>query len=128
MADLKNKKILITEDDPSFMRFLAYLLGKEGYEVISASNGLEGLVKAQEEKPDILILDVMLPGMDGFEVCSRLRSEPQTARLPILMLSAKGQDADRATGLKVGADVYLNKPVERSLLLSTIESLLAKNK
>jgi len=128
VADLKNKKILITEDDPSFMRFLAYLLGKEGYEVISASNGLEGLVKAQEEKPDILILDVMLPGMDGFEVCSRLRSEPQTARLPILMLSAKGQDADRATGLKVGADVYLNKPVERSLLLSTIESLLAKNK
>ncbi len=123
----KTKRILITEDDPSYLRFMSYLLEKEGYEVLTASNGLEGLFKAQEEKPDLLILDVMLPGLDGFEVCNSLRAELETARLPILMLSAKGQDADKSIGLTIGADEYLTKPVERSILLSTIKSLLAKN-
>jgi two-component system, OmpR family, alkaline phosphatase synthesis response regulator PhoP len=123
----KTKKILITEDDPSFLRFMSYLLGKEGYEVLTASNGVEGLFKAQEEKPDLLILDIMLPGLDGFEVCNQLRTNPETNRLPILMLSAKGQDGDRFTGIDVGADEYLVKPVERAVLLNTIEHLLTKN-
>jgi DNA-binding response OmpR family regulator len=100
-------------------------LGKEGYEVLTASNGMAGLRKAKDEKPNLLILDVMLPGLDGFEVCSRLRAEPQTAHLPILMLSAKGQDADKSTGLKVGADDYLTKPVERAVLIGKVETLLA---
>jgi two-component system alkaline phosphatase synthesis response regulator PhoP len=124
----KKKKILITEDDPSYRRFLSYFLEKEGYKVITASDGLEGLFKAQQEKPDLLILDIMLPGMDGFEICNHLRAELETTHTPILMLSAKGQDADKSIGLSIGADEYLTKPVESSILLRTIESLLAKSK
>jgi len=119
------KRILIIEDDPSVLRAISYMLGKEGYDVLTALNGLVGLRKAKEENPDLLILDVMLPGIDGFEVCHCLRAESQTAQLPILMLSAKGQKADRSTGLEVGANEYLTKPVERSVLLSKIEALLA---
>jgi DNA-binding response OmpR family regulator len=118
------KRILLIEDDPSVLRAISYMLEKEGYDVLTAMNGLVGLRKAKEENPDLLVLDVMLPGIDGFEVCHRLRAESQTAQLPILMLSAKGQAADKATGLQVGADEYLTKPVERSVLLSKIEALL----
>jgi len=119
------KRILLIEDDPSVLRAISYMLEKEGYDVLTAMNGLVGLRKAKEENPDLLVLDVMLPGIDGFEVCHRLRAESQTAQLPILMLSAKGQEADRSTGLEVGANEYLTKPVERSVLLSKIEALLA---
>ncbi|MCD6358379.1 MAG: response regulator [Dehalococcoidia bacterium] len=118
-------KILIVEDDPSFLRAISHILEKEGYQILSASNGLLGLKKAKDESPDMLILDVMLPGLDGFEVCHRLRNDAKTARLPILMLSAKGQEADRTAGLRVGANEFLNKPVELSTLISTVKSLLA---
>jgi len=122
------KRILIVEDDPSLLRAVSYILEKEGYEVLTAMNGLEGLTKAKGENPDLLILDVMLPGIDGFEVCHRLRAESQTAQLPILMLSAKGQAADRSTGLQVGANEYLTKPVERLVLLGKVEDLLGAKK
>ena len=121
-----SKKILIVEDDPSFSRAINHMIGKEGYDVITASNGMTGLRMAKEEKPDLLILDVMLPGLDGFEICSRLRGETQTAKLPIIMLSAKGQDTDKTTGLKVGANEYLTKPVDRAVLLEKLTSLLPK--
>jgi DNA-binding response OmpR family regulator len=121
-----SKKILIVEDDPSFSRAVCHIIEKEGYDVITAANGLTGLRMAKEDKPDLLILDVMLPGLDGFEICSRLRHEPQTARLPIIMLSAKGQETDKTTGLKVGANEYLTKPVDRAVLLEKLTSLLAK--
>jgi DNA-binding response OmpR family regulator len=80
---------------------------------------------AKEGSPDLLILDIMLPGLDGFEICSQLRQNPPTANLPIIMLSAKGQEADKTTGLKVGANEYLTKPVDRTLLLERVTSLLA---
>lgn len=118
------KRILIIEDDPAVLRAISHILSKEGYEVLTATDGLAGLAKAKEENPDLLILDVMLPGLDGFEICHRLRAEPKTANLPILMLSAKGQATDRATGLGVGANEYLTKPVERLVLLSKVEALL----
>ena len=118
-------RILIIEDDPSFLRAVSHIVEKEGYEVITASNGMTGLRMAKEENPDLLILDVMLPGIDGFEIASRLRSEPQTAELPIIMLSAKGQDADKTTGMNVGVNEYLTKPVDRTVLLEKITSLLA---
>jgi two-component system alkaline phosphatase synthesis response regulator PhoP len=120
------KKVLIIEDDPSFLRAISHIVEKEGYSVTSASNGMKGLSMAKEEKPDLLILDVMLPGIDGFEICNQLRNESQTAKLPIIMLSAKGQENDKATGLNVGADEYLTKPVERAVLLEKITTLLAK--
>lgn len=119
------KKILIVEDDPSFSRAINHIVEKEGYNVITASNGMTGLRMAKEENPDLLILDVMLPGLDGFEICSRLRQDPPTAGLPIIMLSAKGQEADKTTGLKVGANEYLTKPVDRTLLLEKVTLLLA---
>jgi two-component system, OmpR family, alkaline phosphatase synthesis response regulator PhoP len=120
------KKILIVEDDPSFSRAINHIIQKEGYDVITASNGMTGLRMAQEEKPDLLVLDVMLPGLDGFEICQRLRQTQLTTSLPIIMLSAKGQEADRTTGLKVGASEYLTKPIERTLLLEKIAALLGK--
>jgi DNA-binding response OmpR family regulator len=122
------KKILLVEDDPAVLRAISFILEKEGYNVLTATDGLDGLSKAKGENPDLLVLDVMLPGIDGFEICHRLRAEPQTAQLPILMLSAKGQAADKAMGLQVGANEYLTKPVERLVLLSKIEALLTPKK
>jgi DNA-binding response OmpR family regulator len=121
-------KILIVDDNLSVLRMLEHTLSKEGYEVLIAKNGLEGLKMAAEEAPDLTILDVMLPGMDGFEVCHRLRGEAKTVNIPVLMLSAKGQTIDRETGLKVGADEYLTKPVERLQLLDNIQKLIAGRK
>lgn len=121
-------KILIVDDNLSVLRLLEHTLSKEGYEVLTAKNGIEGLKMAEEEIPDLTILDVMLPGMDGFEVCHRLRGEAKTVNIPVLMLSAKGQPVDRETGLKVGADEYLTKPVERLQLLDNIQKLIAGRK
>jgi len=119
-------KILVVDDDPGILRLLEYILTKEEYQVLTASNGIEGLRRAQEEAPDLVILDVMLPGLDGFEVCHRLRSGPRTAELPVIMLSAKGQAIDRDTGVKTGADEYLVKPVNRVELLNTVQGMLAR--
>jgi DNA-binding response OmpR family regulator len=119
-----DKKILLIEDDPVSRKFMELILQKEGFQVMTAVNGLEGLRKARTESPDLLVLDVMLPGLDGFEICYRLRSEPDTSKLPILILSAKGQDSDRDAALKVGANAFLSKPVDRLVLLSKVTELL----
>lgn len=120
------KKILIIEDDPAISRLVDYSLKHEGYDVVAATNGLEGIRKAQYEAPDLVILDVMLPGMDGFEICHRLRAESETSQLPILMFSAKAQEIDKDTGLKVGADDYLPKPAAPAEIVNRVEKLLAK--
>jgi len=121
-----SKKILIIEDDPITLKLTKYALQQEGYQVLTAPNGLEGLRKVKSEQPDLIILDIVLPGIDGFEICHRLRAEPQTAQLPILMVSAKAREIDRATGLKVGANDYITKPADPSEIVSRVESLLAK--
>ena len=120
-----NEKILVIEDDPNALRLVEYKLGQEGYQVITAADGLEGLKKAREEHPDLIILDIMLPGLDGYEVCQRLRQEPKTIKLPILMLSAKARGIDKATGLKVGADDYLTKPADQAMVVAKVKTLLA---
>jgi DNA-binding response OmpR family regulator len=119
-------KILVIEDDPAISRLVDYSLRHEGYEVITAANGLEGINKAHKEAPDLVILDVMLPGMDGFEICHRLKSEPDTASLLILMFSAKAQEIDKNTGLKVGADDYLPKPATPAEIVNRVAKLLAR--
>jgi CheY-like chemotaxis protein/MinD-like ATPase involved in chromosome partitioning or flagellar assembly len=119
-------KILLIEDDIDSLEILRQELLAHDYEVLTAANGVEGLRRAQAEEPDLLILDVMLPGLDGFEVCHRLKAMPQTAELPIIMLSAKVQEDDKSTGLKVGANKYLTKPVDLSELVACVEQLLAK--
>jgi len=103
-----------------------YSLRREGFEVIISANGLEGLRRAHTDAPDLVILDVMLPGIDGFEICHRLRAEKDTAGMPILMFSAKAQEIDRDTGLKVGADDYLTKPSAPAEIVSHVQKLLEK--
>jgi DNA-binding response OmpR family regulator len=119
------KKILIIEDDPATSRLVDYSLRHEGYQVVTAFNGIEGLRKAGSEKPDLVILDVMLPGMDGYEICHRLREDPSTAQLSILMFSAKAQEIDKNTGIKMGADGYLSKPAAPADIVNTVGKLLA---
>ena len=117
-------KVLVVEDDPSARRLVSFALEQEGFEVLTASNGLEGLTKAQTEGPEILVLDVMLPGLDGFEVCRRLRSDDQTSGVLILMLSAKAQESDMTTGLKMGADGYLAKPADPLEVAARVKTML----
>jgi twitching motility two-component system response regulator PilH len=121
-------RIMVIDDDPAGQRLIKYMLSPEGHEVITASNGMQGLQIATQQLPDLVILDVMLPGIDGFEVCHRLRSSAKTASIPIVMLSGKTQASDRDTGLKVGANEYLIKPVERQELLDTVTRLLSESK
>ena len=119
-----NKKILVIEDDPNALRLMVYTLEQEGYQVITASDGLDGLTKAQDEHPDLVVLDVMLPGLDGYEVCRQLRQQTETAALPILMLSAKARQDDKDVGLKMGADDYLAKPADPSAIVDRVKALL----
>jgi two-component system alkaline phosphatase synthesis response regulator PhoP len=120
-----NKKILVIEDDPATLRFIEYTLKQGGYQVLSVSNGLEGLKKARDECPDLIILDIMLPGLDGFEVCHKLRQQPETAIVPVLIISAKARQEDKDIGLKMGADDYLAKPADPAEILAKVEALLA---
>ncbi len=116
-------KILIIEDDQGILKFLRRGLTYEGYEVEVAEEGKEGLELAEEEPPDLVILDLMLPGMDGLEVCRRLRAEGD---VPILMLTAKDETNDRVTGLDMGADDYMVKPFEFKELLARIRALMRR--
>ncbi len=119
-------KILVVDDDPAGQRLIKYILTPEGYEVITATNGFSGLQMATQQSPDLVILDIMLPGLDGFEVCRRLREGSNTGNISIVMLSGKVQETDRDTGLKMGADAYLIKPVDRQELTDTVTRLLSK--
>jgi two-component system cell cycle response regulator len=121
-------RILVVDDDPTSLKLLDLILNKEGYQVMTASNGLEALRKARLESPDLLILDVMLPGFDGFEICHRLRTEPATATMPIMMLSSKQQKSDQDAASKVGANAFLAKPVDRTALLAKVAELLGDQK
>ena len=116
-------KILIVDDDPNALRLIGYSLQVEGYETVTAENGSEALMAVEREHPSLIILDVMMPDMSGLEVCRRLRSNPRTAHLPILMLSAKGKVEDRVTGLKAGGDDYVSKPVDPTELVARVEAL-----
>jgi CheY-like chemotaxis protein len=117
------KKIVVIEDDPTSQKFLELILVKEGYTVVTASNGLDGLRKIREESPDLILLDVMLPGIDGFEISHRLQNEPGNTKIPIVMMSAKAQASDQDAALKVGACAFLSKPIDRLVLLKTISEL-----
>ena len=117
-----DKKVLVIDDDPASLKLMKYALTQHGYEVLIASNGSDGLRMARTEGPAVVILSVMLPGMNGFEVCHRLRTEGDD--LPIVMLSEKAREADRATGFKLGANEYLIKPVSPSTVMNVVDSLI----
>jgi DNA-binding response OmpR family regulator len=118
------EKILVVEDELSLQETLVYSLGKQGYSVEAAGDGRVGIESARRMKPDLVILDIMLPGMDGFEVCKILRKE---TNIPILMLTARDDEIDRVVGLEVGADDYLTKPFSMRELLARVKAQLRRN-
>ena len=124
MAD----KILIIDDDPDTIEFLTLILQRLGYQVLVARDGMDALATAHSEKPDLIILDVMMPGLDGFEVARSLRRHPETALTPILMFTAKTQVEDKLAGYEAGVDIYLTKPVHPVELQANIKALLAQRK
>ncbi len=123
---MSKKKILIVEDDEDIQELLRYNLAKAGYEVLTANTGEEGLQKARSECPDLVVLDLMLPQIDGLAVCRILKDESTTASIPIVMLTAKGEESDIVRGLESGADDYVAKPFSPRVLLARIKSVLRR--
>ena len=126
MSNPASKKILIVEDEPDILQLLTLYLEKEGYRTVSAASGMEGLRQVKQEKPDLVVLDLMLPEIDGLEVCRRLRSVPATAMLPIIMLTAKAEESDTIIGLELGADDYVIKPFSPKTLVARIKALFRR--
>jgi two-component system, OmpR family, phosphate regulon response regulator PhoB len=120
------KKILVVEDEKDLAELLMFNLEKEGFKVFCAYDGINGLEKARSEEPDLIVLDLMLPGLMGTEVCKELRKETHTARIPVLMLTAKGEEIDRVVGFEVGADDYIVKPFSMRELLLRIRAILRR--
>jgi two-component system, OmpR family, phosphate regulon response regulator PhoB len=120
------KKILVIEDEKDLAELLVFNLEKEGFKMLSSYDGVSGLEKARAEEPDLIVLDLMLPGLMGTEVCKELRKEPRTARIPVLMLTAKGEEIDRVVGFEVGADDYIVKPFSMRELLLRIRAILRR--
>jgi len=116
-------RILVVDDDAPSVKMISFLLREEGYEVASADNGAAALELVEREPPDLVLLDVMMPHMDGYEVCRRIR---QRMDVPIIFLSAKGETADKVTGLQLGADDYLAKPFEPAELLARVKAVLRR--
>ena len=120
-------KILIVEDEANIRQLLRYNLEKEGFQVMEAIDGIQGLRTAQREKPDLVLLDLMLPGMDGLEVCRTLKGTPATSALPIIMLTAKAEEVDKIIGLELGADDYMTKPFSPRELIARIKAVLRRS-
>jgi len=114
------------DDEPDIVEFVQYNLRKEMYETLSAGDGQRALQLARQHKPDLVLLDIMLPGLDGIEVCHALKSGRETASIPIIMLTAKGEEADVVSGLEVGADDYVSKPFSMRLLLARMKAVMRR--
>lgn len=122
----RDRRILLVEDERDLMELLRYNLAREGYEVRTAGTGEDALQMIKDELPDLVLLDLMLPAMDGLEVCRTLRKREATANIPIIMLTAKGEEADVVTGLEMGADDYITKPFSPRVLLARISAVLRR--
>lgn len=126
MPDEKDKLVLVVEDEPDVRSLVRYGLRKAGFRVHEASDGLSGLRSARQERPDVIILDLMLPEMEGEEVCRQLKSGSSTSAIPVIMLTAKAQPADRIAGLELGADDYVSKPFSPRELVLRVQALLRR--
>lgn len=120
------EKILIVDDDLDTLRLVGLLLQRKGYQIVAADRGAQGLEKAAQEKPDLILLDVMMPDMDGFEVLRKVRSNPAISNIPVIMFTAKTQVDDKVTGFEAGADDYLTKPTHPSELTARVKALLTR--
>lgn len=118
--------ILVVDDEEDIRELIQYNLTKAGYSVVCASSGEEALLKAREARPGAIILDIMLPGIDGLEVCRQLKADPSLKKTPIVMASAKGEEADIVAGLELGADDYVSKPFSPGVLLARVKSVLRR--
>jgi two-component system alkaline phosphatase synthesis response regulator PhoP len=120
---LPAKSILVIDDEPSIGRVVQFKLQQEGFKVRVATDGLEGLAYMKEEKPDLILLDLMMPGMDGFEVCRRLRAAPETVATPVIILTARGQEMDRIRGIELGVLDFFTKPFSPQKLLERVKEV-----
>ena len=118
------EKAVIADDEPNIVISLEFLLRREGFEVLVAVDGEEALAKARAERPDLVLLDVMMPKMNGFDVCQALRSDPELASMRVLMLTAKGRETEVSKGLGLGADAYMTKPFSTKDLVAQVRVLL----
>jgi two-component system phosphate regulon response regulator PhoB len=121
---MKRPRILVVDDEPDLVELLKHHLAREHYEVVSAADGEAALAEAKKRIPDLIVLDLMLPGIDGLEVCRRLRAEPRTQHVPIIMLTAKAEETDAVIGLAQGADDYIRKPFGMRELVARISARL----
>jgi two-component system phosphate regulon response regulator PhoB len=119
-------KILLVEDDANLVELIRYNLEKEGFDIVTTPDGEEALVMAEEERPDVVVLDWMIANLSGIEVCRRLRRAPETASLPIIMLTARAEEGDRVRGLETGADDYVTKPFSPRELVARVRALLRR--
>ncbi len=120
------RRILLVEDDKDIVELVRYNLANEGFQVSAASDGSTGLAQVKKSPPDVLLLDLMLPKLSGLEICKEIRRDPALNRLPILMLTARGDEADRVVGLEVGADDYVTKPFSPRELVARVKALLRR--
>ena len=121
---MANERILIVDDEEDVLELVRYNLERNGYHIETATSGEQALAKTKKRLPDLIILDLMLPGIDGLEVCKTLKSEVKTEGIPIVMLTAKGEEADIVTGLELGADDYVTKPFSPKILIARVRRLL----
>lgn len=117
-------RILVVDDEIYIVHILDFSLGMEGYEVITALDGEQALEKARTEKPDLIVLDIMMPKLDGYETCKRLKADAITKDMPVILLSAKGRNVDQKVGFEVGADDYITKPFSPRKLVERINAIL----
>lgn len=123
---MAKQKILAVDDEEDILELLRFNLTKEGFAVACAASGEEALKSALSHKPDLILLDLLLPGMDGLEVAKRLKSDPSTQDIPVIMVTAKGEEADIVTGLEVGAEDYITKPFSRKVLIARVRAVLRR--
>ena len=124
---MPRQKILVVEDEADILEVIEYNLAREGYRVISARDGESGVRSARRDSPDLVLLDLMLPGLDGIEVCRRLKADPVTSAIPIIMVTAKGEESDVVLGLGVGADDYVTKPFSPKELIARLQAVLRRS-
>lgn len=117
------KNVLVVDDSATDTHLLSELLKKNGYTVLTATTGEEGVAKAKKEKPDLILMDIVMPGMSGFEATRSISKDPETAKIPVIICSTKGQETDKAWGLRQGAKDYLVKPVNEKVLIEKIKAL-----
>ncbi len=125
---MPKEKILIVDDEQDLVKLIRYHLEKDGYKVISAYNGEDALFLARREKPELLILDLMLPGMDGLEVCKKIKADEELTHIAIVMLTARGEESDITVGLRLGADDYVTKPFSPKELVARVQAVLRRTK